>query len=161
MRRLILSAALVTLAACGPSSPPASQGSPPPATTSAAPATATGPSAEEIQAAIAALPAPYNQANYQAGRSAFGQCRSCHNFERNGVGPSLHGVVGREIASAPGFTYSRPAQDANFVWDAPHLDQWIADPRAMVPGNSMGFAGVRNEEQRRNLVAYVMVESAR
>jgi cytochrome c len=117
-----------------------------------------------MQASIAALPAPYNQANYEAGRRVFAQCRSCHTIEAdapNRVGPNLHGVIGRQIGSLPGFTYSQPVQNAHFTWDAEHLDHWLANPQTFLPGNRMAFAGVHDETQRRDVIAYVMVESAR
>lgn len=116
-----------------------------------------------MQARIAALPAPYNEASWDAGRRVFAQCRSCHTIDAGGgnrVGPNLHGVFGREIGTAEGFTYSQPAQDANFVWDAEHLDHWLANPQTFLPGNRMAFAGVRDETQRRDVIAYLMAETA-
>ncbi len=151
--RLMLAAALLTLAACGsPEAPPAEQ-------TAAAPA----PSTEELQAKIAALAPPYNEASYDAGRRVFAQCRSCHVIQAGAphrVGPNLHAVFGREIGTAEGFTYSQAVQDANFVWDADHLDHWLQNPQTFLPGNRMAFAGVRDETQRRDLIAYLMVEAA-
>lgn len=158
MRRMLLASVMtLALAACGQSEAPA------PATPAAAPAAQAGPSPEEIQAALAALPAPYNEANYEAGRRVFAQCRSCHTINAGGqnrVGPNLHGVFGREIGSVEGFNYSRPVQDADFVWDGERLDHWLANPQTFLPGNRMAFAGVRDEAQRRDLIAYLMVESA-
>lgn len=151
--------ALLALAACGPSQPPAA--APPPA--SAAPSTEErAEEAAEAQERVASLPAPYNQANYEAGRRTFGQCRSCHTIEAGGpnrVGPNLHNVFGREIGTNPGFEYSAAVQAANFTWDAAQLDHWLANPQTFLPGNRMAFAGVRNETQRRDLIAYLMVES--
>ncbi len=150
---------MLTLAACSPA-----ERSNAPSTEAPAPATpAAGPSPEEIQTALAALPAPYNAADYEAGRRVFAQCRSCHTIDAGGpnrVGPNLHGVFGREIGSAEGFNYSQAVQDANFVWDGAQLDQWLQNPQTFLPGNRMAFAGVRNETQRRDLIAYLMVESA-
>ena len=103
--------------------------------------------AEETRERIAALAAPYNEANYEAGRRAFAQCRSCHTIDEgagNRVGPNLHGVFGREIGSVAGFTYSQPVQDANFVWTAEQLDHWLQNPQSFLPGNRMAFAGVRD-----------------
>jgi cytochrome c len=115
-----------------------------------------------MQTRIAALAAPYNEASYEAGRRVFAQCRSCHTVNADGgnrVGPNLHGVFGREAGTKEGFTYSQALQDANFAWDADHLDHWLANPQTALPGNRMAFAGVRNEEQRRDVIAYLMVES--
>lgn len=154
MRFLVLPSLLLALAACGPSQPS-------PSGPAAAPAPEV--SAEEMQARIAALPPPYNEASYEAGRRVFAQCRSCHTINAGGgnrVGPNLHGVFGREVGTAEGFTYSQPVQDADFVWDADHLDHWLANPQTFLPGNRMAFAGVRDETQRRDVIAYLMAETA-
>lgn len=157
MRLMLALIAPVMLIACGPSGPKNAE--PSTAQTSAAPE----PSSEEMQARIAALPAPYNAANYDAGRRVFAQCRSCHTIDEgagNRVGPNLHAVFGREVGTAPGFNYSRPVQDAHFIWDAEHLDHWLQNPQSFLPGNRMAFAGVRDETQRRDLIAYLMAETA-
>lgn len=152
--RILLIAALLTLSACGSQEMPVSE----------TPAAASGEaSANAQQAAIAALPAPYNAANYEAGRRAFAQCRSCHVIQAGGshrVGPNLHGVFGREIGTAEGFNYSQAVREASFVWDADQLDHWLQNPQTFLPGNRMAFAGVRDETQRRDLIAYLMVEAA-
>lgn len=154
--RILLIAALLTLSACG------SQETPVPDTPASASGETTA-SANEQQAIVAALPAPYNAANYEAGRRVFAQCRSCHVIQAGGshrVGPNLHGVFGREIGTAEGFNYSQAVRDASFVWDADHLDHWLQNPQTFLPGNRMAFAGVRDETQRRDLIAYLMVEAA-
>ena len=152
---LLLSAVAFALAACGPSQPAPSDASAPPAPQV---------SSEEMQTRIAALPAPYNAATYDAGRRVFAQCRSCHTIDPAGgnrVGPNLHGVFGREVGTAPNFNYSQALHDANFTWDADHLDHWLSNPQTALPGNRMAFAGVHDETQRRDLIAYLMVESAK
>lgn len=153
MRLMLAAAALLTLAACGsPDAPPSAQT-----------AAVTAPSTEELQAKISALAPPYSEASYDAGRRVFAQCRSCHVIQAGAphrVGPNLHAVFGREIGAAEGFTYSQAVQDASFVWDADHLDHWLQNPQTFLPGNRMAFAGVRDETQRRDLIAYLMVEAA-
>jgi len=160
--RFLLAAALLCLAACGApdSSQPDAEA---PAETAPAAATQETEDSSAMQAAIAALPAPYNAANYEAGRRVFAQCRSCHVIDAGAphrVGPNLHGVFGREIGTAEGFNYSQAVRDADFVWDAAQLDHWLQNPQTFLPGNRMAFAGVRDETQRRDLIAYLMVESA-
>ncbi|MBY0564439.1 MAG: cytochrome c family protein [Hyphomonadaceae bacterium] len=161
MRHLLLSTVLLAVAACG--QPEQQADTQAPASQPTTPAVAPGardPAA--IQAAIAALPAPYNEANYEAGRRVFAQCRSCHTLDAGGpnrVGPNLHGVFGREIGGVAGFNYSQAVQDADFIWDAAQLDNWLQNPQTFLPGNRMAFAGVRDETQRRDLIAYLKVET--
>ena len=153
--RILFAAALLVLSACG---------SPEPTSNNQAPgAVADAPDPAAVQAAIASLPAPYNEADYEAGRRVFAQCRSCHVIQAGAphrVGPNLHGVFGREIGTVEGFTYSQAVRDADFVWDTDQLDHWLQNPQTFLPGNRMAFAGVRNETQRRDLIAYLMVEAA-
>ncbi len=154
MRLALAAVVALSLTACGPPAPSNSAGE-----RAATPA----PSSEEMQARIASLPAPYNEASYDAGRRVFAQCRSCHTIDEgapNRVGPNLHGVFGREIGALENFNYSQPVQQADFVWDAERLDHWLQNPQTFLPGNRMAFAGVRDETQRRDLIAYLMVETA-
>ena len=159
--RFLIAVAFVLLAACGPNAAP-SDGAPSDSAPRA-PAAEAAADPAALQAQVAALPPPYNTADYEAGRRVFAQCRSCHTIDEgagNRVGPNLHGVFGREIGSAEGFTYSQAVQDANFTWTAEQLDHWLQNPQTFLPGNRMAFAGVRDETQRRDLITYLMVESA-
>lgn len=156
MRRIIF-AAFVVLAACGQPAPSSSTSS---ATPDAGEAQAA---AAALQAKVAALPKPYDGADYEAGRRAFGQCRSCHSIDPDApsraTGPNLYGIVGRKIGAEADFEYSQAAASADFNWDAASLDQWLTSPQAFLPGTRMSFVGVRNEKQRRDLIAYLMVAS--
>ncbi len=162
MRRLLLAVSLLALTACGRSEQSSETAAAPASTASESTASTAAPRAEEIAEEMAELPAPYNQANYENGRRVFAQCRSCHTIGRgepNRIGPNLHRVFGREIGSLANFNYSQAVRDANFTWDADHLDHWLANPQTFLPGNRMAFAGVRDETQRRDLIAYLMVEA--
>lgn len=95
------------------------------------------------------------------GERAFQKCYACHSLEGpdpNLQGPSLKGIVGREVAAEPGFAYS-PAMRAYAArqgsWTRETLDAFIADPQAVVPDNEMGFFGVGNAEERRALIEYL------
>lgn len=108
-----------------------------------------------------ALPALAQDAPPDPGRRVFNQCRACHVIEnngRNGVGPNLHGVVGRKAASIEGFNYS-PAMRAKggegWVWTEEHLFTYLENPRAMVPGTSMSYPGLKDEQQRRDLIEFL------
>jgi cytochrome c len=168
VRGLAGAALAAALAAC---SPPAETTAPPPAPAPAeAPAPAAAPTAEappavpaDVAAAIAALPAPYNEGDYDKGRVAFAQCRSCHTLKAgapNGVGPNLHAMFGRGAGQAAGFNYSTAVKESGITWDGAQLDQWLANPRTFLPGNRMSFAGVKSETTRRDLIAYLKVETA-
>jgi len=127
----------------------------------AAPAAAAGPTPEQA-AILAALPAPYNTADLENGQRKFALCRSCHTITEGGAnmtGPNLHGVFGRVAGTHEKFRYSEPVKTAGFVWDAEHLDKWLADPRGFLPGNRMSFMGVKEAKDRVDLIAYLKVES--
>ncbi|MEQ1618673.1 MAG: cytochrome c family protein [Terricaulis sp.] len=86
------------------------------------------------------------------------QCKSCHNFDAggpNGTGPNLHDVFGRAIGAHSGFTYSDPMMGMNGSWDYLHLNDFLRSPAAFVPGTRMTFAGVRNDQDRVALIAYL------
>lgn len=161
--------ALITalaLAACGgadpaPAKPADTAASAPAAAPVAAPTTpAAAPG--EPSPEFANLPAPYNTANYAVGARTWKLCQSCHlTAEGAGhlVGPNLHGVFGRPVASAEGFAYSPALQAETFIWTPEQLDHWLENPRTFVPGNRMSFSGVRREADRLGVIAYLMVET--
>ncbi len=93
----------------------------------------------------------------EAGKKAFSKCAVCHTAVagKNGLGPSLFGVVGRPSASVAGFNYSDAMKAANKTWDVATLDAYLTDPKAAVPGNKMAFAGLPKPEDRANVIAYL------
>lgn len=89
-------------------------------------------------------------------------CRTCHvtKADDHRLGPSLHGVVGREAGSAPNYNYSSAMADAGVVWDDATLDRFIENPQAVVPGNNMKpFSGIASAEERAKIVAHLKAES--
>jgi len=111
-----------------------------------------------------ALLAPPTLARAQdaaAGQRVFNQCRACHTVEqggRKGVGPNLHGVFDRRAGSVEGFRYSAPMRakaGEGLTWTEANLRAYIAEPKAVVPGGSMSYAGLRNEQQMNDLIAYL------
>ena len=102
------------------------------------------------------------QGDAEAGETVFNrQCRACHQVgegARNTAGPALTGVLDREIASTEGFRYS-PAftakKEEGFVWTEEALTEYLANPRAYIPGNRMAFAGLRSDEDIANMIAYL------
>jgi cytochrome c len=87
------------------------------------------------------------------------ECAVCHNFQEGQgakVGPDLYGVVGRPIASAPGFNYSAALKaKAGGKWDFDTLNTWLTKPSAFAPGTAMTFAGLSSEKQRADVIAYL------
>ena len=91
------------------------------------------------------------------GKAVFTKCAACHsvNEGENKIGPSLHGVVGRPSHSIESFNYSEPMKAYSVTWDVPTLDHYLTDPRATVPGTRMIFAGLKKDEDRANVIAYL------
>jgi cytochrome c len=94
------------------------------------------------------------------GEQAFKKCMACHtaNDKTNKVGPYLFGVVGRKVATAEGFTYSDSMQAyaaSGAVWDEKSLDAYLAAPKTVVEKTKMAFAGVKDEKERADIIAYL------
>jgi cytochrome c len=97
----------------------------------------------------------------EAGKAAFNRrCAVCHSVAegQNKVGPSLHGVVGRASGTAPNFNYSPAMKSAGKTWDAASIDSYLQDPKAFVPGNRMILAGIKDEAERQNIIAYLAAQ---
>ena len=97
-------------------------------------------------------------ASVEHGAQISKQCGACHNFQEGRgpkVGPDLYDVVGRKIASVAGFNYSAALKGKSGTWTFDELNKWLTDPRAMVPGTAMTFAGLANEKQRADIIAYL------
>ena len=119
-------------------------------------------SAAERAALLASLPAPYDAGDLENGRRVFARCRSCHTIVEGGpnmTGPNLWGVFGRTAGAHEGFNYSPALRQAGFAWDAQRLDGWLTRPRDFLPGNKMSFAGIPLADERRDLIAYLKVET--
>jgi cytochrome c len=118
---------------------------------------ATGALAAFVFAAVAALPA-LPAAAADSGDTLFRRyCSVCHDTElgKNKLGPSLAGIVGRPSGDIADFSYSSAMQSAGITWDEKTIDQYIADPRALVPGNKMLFPGVKDPAERKAIIDYL------
>ncbi|MFC7053251.1 c-type cytochrome [Hansschlegelia quercus] len=92
------------------------------------------------------------------GQQTSKKCAACHSFgkgEPAKLGPNLYGIVGLKHAHMEGFEYSEPMKKTGGVWDIASLDKWLTDPKAMVPGTTMAFAGIKNEDERAALIAWL------
>ena len=91
------------------------------------------------------------------GKVVFNQCLVCHTIEPGKwkIGPSLYGVIGRHSASLPGYTYSSAMKAHDVTWTPETLDTYLAAPMKVVPGTKMTFAGLPNEKDRQDVIAYL------
>jgi cytochrome c len=107
--------------------------------------------------AVAFAVVPGNGAGDAAkGEHEYAKCALCHAKDKtNGIGPGLFGVVGRHAGSVPGFGYSQAMKNSNIVWDEKSLDAFIMAPQKAVPGNTMPFPGIPDQEERNDLIAYL------
>ncbi len=118
----------------------------------------TGPAYEPIAALLA-------NASVEAGQGVAKRCAACHTFEQGGankVGPALYGVVNRDIASVDGFGYSGALTEYGNgkQWTYDELNGFLWKPKTYVKGTSMGFAGLKDVEDRADIVAYLRSLSA-
>lgn len=92
-----------------------------------------------------------------AGQQVYRKCRACHSLEagKNGLGPSLAGIVGEKAAAVPGYNFSPAMKMSNLTWDAATLDAYLADPQKVVPGNKMPFPGLKTERERSAVIAFL------
>jgi cytochrome c len=96
--------------------------------------------------------------NAGRGQRVFNACAQCHSLEpdRNMTGPSLAELWNRKAGSVASFPrYSPALKSADLVWNDKTLDEWIKDPQHVVPGNQMTFPGVKDPQQRSDLLAFL------
>lgn len=153
-RSLLIALAGLGLASCG-------QGGESKNTAAAAP-TRPEPTPAEKAALLAALPPPYNAGDLDNGRRVFARCRSCHTLAEGGsnmTGPNLYGVFGRPAGGHPDYNYSTAVKQAGFTWNAERLDHWLENPRTFLKGTKMSFAGIPDAGDRRDVIAFLKVET--
>ena len=101
------------------------------------------------------------QANGQdaaAGEKVFLVCKVCHQVgdsAKNAVGPVLNGLFGRKAGTVAGYSYSNANKNSGITWDEATFSEYINDPKAKVPGTKMAFAGLKDEQKIKDLIAYL------
>ena len=86
------------------------------------------------------------------------QCKTCHTVDkdgRNGVGPNLHGVFGSKAAAVQGFSFSEAMQKSGIVWDDKTMAEYLKDPKGRVPDGKMVYAGLKQQAQLGDVIAYL------
>lgn len=111
------------------------------------------------------------EANVDAGKKVFLKCAVCHGIgdTKKPVGPSLNNVIGRTAGTEPDFLakkgagYSKAmiaAGEGGLVWDEAQIAEYITDPKKKIPGNKMAFPGLKKEQERLDVIAYIKTFSA-
>jgi cytochrome c len=98
-----------------------------------------------------------------AGRTSFKKCLPCHSVgegAKKRFGPQLNGLDGRDSGAAGGYNYSGGYKNSGIVWNETHFTEYINDPKAKIPGSKRRFIGVKNENEAKNLWAYLSQFSA-
>ncbi|WP_186418130.1 cytochrome c family protein [Bosea sp. CS1GBMeth4] len=93
-----------------------------------------------------------------AGERSWNKCRACHQIgegAKNLVGPHLNGLFGRHTGEVEGYSYSAANKGANLTWDEATFAEYIKDPKAKIPGTKMVFAGIKNEQEIKDLTAFL------
>ena len=115
------------------------------------------PAAEESAGAASGFAAMVASADLAKGEKVFKKCKACHALEdgTNRVGPHLYNLMDRDIASVEGFQYSDDLNGADGNWTADQLSAFLEKPKEFAPGTKMSFAGLRKEEDRAAVIAYI------
>ncbi len=130
----------------------------------------TAPAAEATPATDTAAPAaaPEPAITYASltgdgikGEKTFVVCKTCHAAEKgvNRVGPSLWGVVGRHSGSIEGFKYSPANKNSGIVWTEEELFKYLEAPQKTIPGTYMSYAGMKNGQDRADVIAYLKTKA--
>lgn len=116
-----------------------------------------------LLAVLALIPvAAYAQPTNRDGERAFQRCYSCHSVikdDKGLSGPNLNGLGERRVGSDPDFEYSKAFKifsKRDKRWDKALLDRFLLNPEAMVPGNQMGFFGLKDAKEREAIVTYLL-----
>lgn len=153
--------ALIAVSACSQQAPQAEpEATPPPAATTATapPPAAAAPVALEVKDAAGAQ----LTGDATAGARVWRQCQTCHVTDAgvNKVGPSLHAIIGRKAGTVEGFRYSAANQGSGITWTEQELYAYLENPRAKIPGTTMSFVGVKDSQQRADLIAYLKANAS-
>jgi len=114
-----------------------------------------------ISALAFAGPALAEGGDADKGKKVFNKCKACHAVgegAKNKVGPALNNIIGAKAGAVEGFKYSAAMKEAGekgMVWDDANLDKYLEKPREFIPKNKMSFPGLRKEDDRKNVIAYL------
>jgi cytochrome c len=104
-----------------------------------------------------------SKASADAGSAAFKKCAACHTVDKGGanrLGPNLYGIVNRAKGAVEGFSYSQAVKGKGGEWSYENLAHFLHDPKGWMPGNKMGFAGVKDDQELADILAYLRTLAA-
>lgn len=90
------------------------------------------------------------------GKELYAQCAGCHQLQANHVGPRHCALIGRRAGELADYDYSSAMKESGLTWDAKTLDEFLSSPITYVSGTKMGFAGIDSEQDRADLIAYLV-----
>jgi cytochrome c len=105
-----------------------------------------------------AMPGVAKAQDVTAGEKSFNKCRACHQVgetAKNTVGPVLNGLFGRKSGTIEGFSYTDANKNSGIEWNEAVFAEYIKDPKAKIPGTKMAFAGIKNEQEVKDLTAFL------
>lgn len=109
-------------------------------------------------AAVALMPSLAHAQDVSAGEKSFNKCRACHQVgetAKNTIGPPLNGLFGRKSGTFEGFNYTEANKNSGITWDDAVFADYIRDPKAKIPGTKMAFAGIKNDQEIKDLTAFL------
>ena len=141
----------LSLSACGKSD-----------TSTSAPAPTPTPQAQASATPVAASAPAAMLSPAERGAKVYKRCKACHTINEGGknrVGPNLWGIIGQKAGQIDGFAYSKAMEESDIVWTEENLSEYLRKPTEFLPGGRMAFAGLKKEEDRDAVIAYIKAES--
>ena len=104
---------------------------------------------------VATAPCRAADADPHHGAQIYQRCLACHSLEYNRSGPKHCGLFGRQAGTLPGYAYSKAMKASGFTWNELSLDRFLENPLKTLPGTKMAYAGVKDPQERADLIAYL------
>ncbi len=94
------------------------------------------------------------------GKQIYNRCMGCHSMDRNRTGPKHCGILGRKAGSVENYEYSEALANSDIIWSRKTLSEFIKSPFESVPGTTMGFSGIKDDNKRSALIEYIIAANA-